>query len=104
MSRENVVCLAGRVLALLFTVFTLCELSYLPEYVQSFLHYADYEIGPTTNIQYLQYWRHHVLVALGFLVARIVGFALVSGWFFKGGPDVAELLLPAAVRSSVVES
>ncbi len=52
-SRENVVCLAGRVLALLFTVCTLCELSYLPEYVQSFLHYADYEIGPTTNIQYL---------------------------------------------------
>lgn len=104
MSRENAVRLAGRVLALLFTVCTLWELSHVPEYVQSFLHYDEFEIGPSTNIQYVEYWRHHYLIALGFLVARIVGFTLVSGWFFKGGPEVAELLLPPTTEASLIES
>jgi hypothetical protein len=101
MSRENAVCLASRVLAILFTVFTLMELSHLPDYVQSFVHYADYEIRPSTDIQYLQYWRQHTLIGLGFLVARIIGLALVSRWFFKGGPEVGELLLPPVVEPSV---
>lgn len=103
MSRENAIGLATRVLAVLFTVCMLWELSYLPEYVQSFLHYGEYEIGRSTNVEYVEYLRHHYLIALGFLVARIVGFALASVWFFKGGPEVGELLLPSASEANVME-
>ncbi len=85
-------------------ILALWELSYLPEYVQSFLHYADYQATPSTNTQYLDYWRHHLLIGLGFLVTRIIGFALVSLWFFKGGPEIEQLLLPAASRESAPEN
>ena len=96
--------LASRVLAFLFMILTLWELSYLPEFVQSFLHYADYPATPSTNTQYLEYWRHHLLIELGFLVVRIIGFALVSLWFFKGGSDVEELLLPIASGENTLKN
>ena len=103
MSREDAVCLASRTLAFLFMVWALWELSYLPDQVQSFLHYAEYQATPSTNTQYLEYWRHHLFIGLGFIIVRSVGFALLSVWFFKGGPDVAELLLPAASRENVLK-
>src|ERR1700752_1459677 len=48
MSREDALCLASRVLAFLFMVWALWELSYLPDQVQSFLHYAEYQTTPST--------------------------------------------------------
>jgi len=104
MSKEDTLCLASRVLALFFMICALWELSYLPEFVQSFFHYADYQATSSTNTQYLEYWRHHYLIGLGFLVVRIIGFALVSLWFFKGGPEVKELLLPVASGESTLKS
>ena len=94
MSKENAVLLAARALAILFTTWAVVETSHLPEYIQSLAHYTGYEVSPSTNLQYLQYWRHHLLVEVGFLIARIVGLSLLAGWLFKGGSEVVEFLLP----------
>jgi hypothetical protein len=79
MSRADAVVLASRSLALLFTVWALAEVSYLPDRLYSFL----------------QYGRHSDLITLGFLVTRIVGFSLLAMWLRRCGPEVEELLLPA---------
>ena len=98
MSRQDAIVLASRTLAALLTVWALTEASHLPEYIQSFFHYAEYEPTLATNLQYLQYWRQHYVIELGFLIVRIVGFSLTARWLFKVGPEVAELLLPVAFR------
>jgi hypothetical protein len=89
MSRKDAATLASRTLALLLTVWALSEVSYLPERLHSFIHYNS-EPGPST---FTYYRNHYYLISLGFLVVRIVGFSLMAGWLFKGGPDVEELLL-----------
>ena len=91
MSRKDAVLLASRTLALLLTVWALSDVSYLPERLHSFLRYANQELAGSA----LQYWRHYYLIALGFLIVRIVGFSLMARWLYKCGPEVEELLLPA---------
>ncbi|MGA8502722.1 MAG: hypothetical protein WB683_14310 [Candidatus Sulfotelmatobacter sp.] len=98
MSRKDAVVLASRALALLFIVWALGEASRLPEYLHSFLHYVDENPVPST---FIEYRRHFYLIALGFLVIRIVGFSLLATWLYRGGPEVEELFSPAApVRNS----
>jgi hypothetical protein len=97
MSRKDAVWVASRTLAVLLTVWALTDLSYLPGAVYSYLRYASDELGSSPSVEY---WRHSHLIALGFLVTRIVGYALIAGWLHKGGPEVAELLLPAASGES----
>jgi len=92
MSRKDAVLLASRTLALLLTVWALSDVSYLPERLHSFLRYANQELAGSAT---LQYWRHYYLIALGFLIVRIVGFSLMARWLYKCGPDVEELLLSA---------
>jgi len=94
MSRENAVVLAGRTLALLLVVWALAELANLPGYVQSYLYYSNHGSSPS-GLEYWQYWRHHYLLDVGFVVTKIVGFSLLARWLFRGGPEVAELLLPS---------
>lgn len=89
MSRRDAIVLASRLLAVLLSVWALTEVSYLPAAVFSYLHYAE---GAT--LWSVQYWRHHYLLTLGFIIARIVGFSLMSMWLFRCGPDVEELLCP----------
>jgi len=101
MSREDAVCLASRALAFIFVTSALAELSHVPEFMQTFFYYAKYAVTSSTNAQYVEYWRHHSLFELGFLVVRTIGFALVSVWLFKGDPEVGALLLPVASRESV---
>ncbi len=91
MSRKEAVMLASRTLAVLLTVSTMTEESYLPEHVHSFLHYLNQESTASTAIEYL---RHYYLIRLGFLVIRIVGYSLMAMWLYKGGPEIEELLLP----------
>ena len=97
MSKKDAVVLASRTLAVLFTVWALSDVCSLPERVQAFLHYADQVQGSSP---YLQYWRHYELIALGFLITRIVGFSLMAMWLRKCGPDVEELLLPGVAEES----
>ncbi len=93
MSRRDALVLVSRAVAVLWSVSASVEVSYLPSYIDSFRHYAE----GATNYS-AQYWHHHYLLALGFLIARIVGYSLMSLWLFRCGPDIEELLLPASMR------
>ena len=90
MSRRESFLLCSRVLAVIFMVWTLAEISYLPEKIYSLLHYVGEPFS-----SYRDYVRHFDLLSVGFLVARIVGYGLLSLWFYKAGPEVQDLLLPA---------
>jgi hypothetical protein len=101
MSRKDAVILASRTLAVLFTVWALSEVSYLPERLHSFLRYSNQDAAPSIAIQH---WRHYYVIALGFLVTRIVGFLLMARWLYRGGPDIDELLLPAELSDPNVRN
>jgi hypothetical protein len=90
-SRKDAVLLASRTLAVLLTVSALADVSYVPERLHSFLHYFNNESSSAAT----EYMRHYYLIGLGFLVVRIVGFALMALWLHQCGPEVEELLLPS---------
>ncbi len=104
MARKDLVLLASRTLAVLLTVFALVEISYLPEFLHSFVHYLRYELTPATNTGYLDYMRHYYLLRLGFLITRIVGYSLMARWLYKGGPDIEELLCPSTAQENPAQS
>ncbi|MGO8793183.1 MAG: hypothetical protein ACLQLC_00035 [Candidatus Sulfotelmatobacter sp.] len=93
MSSRDAVALASRTLALLLVVWALSDVSYLPAAVHSFLRYANDGIVQSNATQY---WRHHYLIELGFLLTRIVGYSLLAKWLYAGGPDVEDLFLPSS--------
>jgi len=99
MSKEELVVLASRTLAVLLMVWALNDLSYLPGSFYTFIHYSNVELASPSATQY---YRHSDLISLSFLVVRIVGLSLLARWLFKGGPEVAELLLPAEMESTEV--
>jgi hypothetical protein len=74
MSRKDAAVLASRALALLFIVWALVDVSHLPEYLHSFLHYVDENPVPTT---FIEYRRHYYLIALGFL---LLGSSVSLSW------------------------
>lgn len=93
MSRNDVVLLASRTLAVLLTVWALTDVSYLLGSVYAFLHYSIVELtSPTSTL----YYRHANLISLSFLVTRIIGYSLMARWLYKGGPEIEELLLPGS--------
>lgn len=91
MSRSEAVWIASRTLAVLLTVWALTDVSYLPASVFSYLRYASHSLDNSPSIEY---WRHSTLISLGFLITRVIGYSLMARWLYKGGPEVAELLLP----------
>jgi hypothetical protein len=95
MSREDIVVLASRVLAVLMMILALTEASYLPERVYAFSHYAQTLLASPSATEY---YRHLNLIYLGFLIARIIGLSLIARWLFRGGPEVSEWLLPTMAR------
>jgi hypothetical protein len=101
MSRKDAVVLASRALALLLSVWALSEMSYLPQGIHSFLRYFNQEPGASNATQY---WRHYYLIALGFLVARILGLSLLAKWLYKGGSEVEELLLQPEMPENTVRN
>lgn len=62
----------------------------LPAEVYALLRYSHDQGLPGAD----SYWYHHYLIALGFLVIKIVGFSFLARWLYRGGPEVEELLLP----------
>ena len=94
MSRRDAVVVASRALSVLLTVWALTEVSYLPEFLHSLLHYSDQ--GLQASASYLQYMHRYYLLRVGFLVTRIVGYFLMARWLYKAGPEIEELLLPFA--------
>jgi len=100
MSREDGPGMASRTLAVLFAVSALGEASCLPEFVHSFRHSVNPE--PVSNAT--QCLRHYYLIRLSFLVTRMVGFGLIAGWLYRGGPEVEELLSPASRQENSVRN
>lgn len=91
MSRNDAVTIASRMLSILLTLWALAEMSYLPEFVQSYLHYSKADPS-SANVEYMQ---HYHVLRVGFLITRIVGLLLMARWVHKGGPEIQDLLLPA---------
>ncbi len=99
MSRKDGIVIASRTLAVLLTVWALAEAASLPDVVYSFLRYNNSELGSSNSVQY---WRHYHLIGLGFVITKMIGFALIARWLYKGGPEVEELLLPSELDETVV--
>jgi len=97
MSRKDVVTVASRVLSVLLTVSALAEMSFLPEFLHSYLHYAN---QGTESSAYIQYMHHYHLLRVAFLVTRIIGYLLMARWLHKGGAEVEQLLFPAEHEES----
>jgi hypothetical protein len=92
MSRKDAIVIASRALSVFLTVWALTEISYLPEFLHSYLRYTSEGIVQT---EYVHYMHHYHLLRLGFLITRIVGYALMARWLYKGGQGVEALLFPA---------
>jgi len=91
MSRKDAAVLASRTLALLLIVWALADVSYLPEYLHSFIHHLHQESVLATAHGY---WFYYYLIRLSLDVVRIVGFSLMAWWLFQGGPKVEKMFLP----------
>lgn len=100
MSRRDGVTLAARSLAVLLTLWVLADISYLPGYLYSFFRYTTL---PTASPTRTEYFHHLDLLGLGFLITRIVGLSLMARWLHKGGPEVAEMLLPGSSQDCTDE-
>ena len=100
MSRKEAVLMTSRALSILLTIWALSEVSYLPEFVNSYLHY---DVGTTTSA-YIEYMHHYYLLRLGFLITRIIGYFLMARWLHKGGPGIEELLLPSTPDQTAVQA
>ena len=97
-TRKDVVVVASRTLALLVTLWALTDLSYLPEYIHTLLRYMDQTPSATPTAYSV---RHYEFIRVGFLVTRVIGFALMARWLFQGGPEVEELFLPSDSHENV---
>ena len=97
MSRNEAVTLGARLLALLLTIWALSDLLNVPSEVYSLLRYSgQLSVLSARN----EYWRHYDVLLLGFTIVRFVGFSLTARWLYRGGPEVAEFLLPMESTAS----
>ena len=86
MSRNEIVRLVSRALAVIQFVSALEEISYLPRYLFAVHHY-----GGGVGSSYLEY---SYQLDAAFLFARIAIFLTVAWMFWYCGPRIARLLLP----------
>jgi hypothetical protein len=97
MSRNEAVVLGARLLGSLLTVWALSELLSVPTEVYSLLRDSSQgSVFSTTN----QYWLHRDAMVLGFTIVRFVGFSLTARWLYRGGPEVADFLLPVETTTN----
>ncbi len=82
MTREDMAVVASRSLALLMTVWTLVDVTHLPEQIFSLLHHVGHQsvVGPA------DYWTGYYSLVIAFHVIRLLVMALAGVWFWKGGP------------------
>jgi hypothetical protein len=89
MTREEMASLTSRAFALLMTVWTLVEISSLPERILSLSHHLE-ERGV---LRTADYWSAYYKVVLVALVLRILVLAIASVWFWKAGPRARTIFL-----------
>lgn len=87
LSRDEIVLLVSRVLAVMYAITALLDVTYVPEYLVSLHHYSG---GPGAS--YLESI-HRVYV--GALLFRIVGLSILAWLFWRCGPWIARILFPA---------
>lgn len=100
MSREEAIVLASRTLAVLMMVWALGEVCALPQALILYTRYLHLGPFPTESAQH---WRQYYTVEIGFLITKILGFALLARWLFRGGPEVAALMMPTTQSEIAVQ-
>lgn len=75
MSKKDAIVVASRILSVLLTIWALSEVSYLPEFLHSYLHYSRDGVACSAYGQYMQ---HYYLLRLCFLITRIIGYSLMA--------------------------
>jgi hypothetical protein len=90
MSRKELVFLVSRAFALFLYTWAFAEISYLPERLLSLTHH----IGEASVLSRYDYWSSYYLVAVSFLVVRILAFLWAAGSFWRCGPGVQALFAP----------
>ena len=98
MTRKEAVVLVSRALSLLWGGCAVDDVTYLPERLHSFLHYAnrDAELGFPGSDSYLA---GSYRLEVGMLFLRIAFYLTLAVVFWKCGPWVERTLLPAMVES-----
>lgn len=93
MDRKAALILASRALALIQGICALIEISYIPERLFSYLHYAHMvgQAGAPTNAAYLS--TSYQLEA-GFLLFRILIYLTLAVVFWNCAPWVQRIMLP----------
>lgn len=94
MSTKDAVFLASRVFAVYLFVGMLADLTYLPERILSFAHYASQSSVVVQN----SYFRTYDTVALLGILLRIVALAVASWWFYKPGARIQRFFTPSDAR------
>ncbi len=89
MSRDEIVLLVSRALAVMQAAYALVDVTYVPGYLFSADHYGSAG-GYLSTI-------HRIDIAE--MLVRIVGLSFLSWLFWQCGPWVAELLLPARAET-----
>jgi hypothetical protein len=99
MTREDMAVLASRSLALLMAVWTLVDLTYLPEQIFSLV----YHLGHQSVVGTRDHWSSLYSLVITFHVIRLLLTALAGIWFWKGGP-VPETLFAGAIETRKTET
>lgn len=94
LSRNEIVLLVSRALAVMYAISALLDVTYVPEYLISLHHYSG--VAGTSYLESI----HRVYV--GAMLFRIVGLSMLAWLFWGCGPWIARILFP--VRETQPES
>jgi len=83
MTRKDAVTLASRAFSIYLLCWALDALSYLPERLFAFTHYAS-----LTGFASAAYSKNYYFVALALLFVRVVTLFAFANWFYQAGPKV----------------
>ena len=93
MQRKEVVRLVSRALSLIWGVFALYDMTYLPERLFSYLHYTN-EVRSVGSPSFAMYLPTLYRIELGFLFVRLAIYLVLAVVFWNCGPWVGRTLLP----------
>ena len=99
MTREDMAVVASRSLALLMAVWTLVDLTYLPEKIFELF----YHVGHQSVIGKPDHWISYYSLVIALHVIRTLLTALAGVWFWKGGP-VPQTLFGGTIERSARET
>jgi hypothetical protein len=99
MTREDAAIVASRSLAMRMAVWTLVELTELPEWLLSLMHH----LGQQSVLGTRDYWTSYYSVVLALHVIRVLVTSLAGAWFWKGGP-LPDKLFAGTIETERIET